>query len=389
MTDAAPLEGIRVIDFSIMAAGPWAGSLLGQLGADVIKVQPLQGDGSLQADPKKGGISTNYAAINTNKRSIALDLKAEADYQKAIALLKTADVLLVNFRPGVMQRLRLDWQTVKKINPNLIYCDITGWGYDQSLADMGAADYIVQAKSGFACLNGAPGETFRPFKHTGIIDFTTAATATESILYGLIKRQETGKGGLIELAMLDVAIMMQTFQLSLFLNGGETPHPLGSGSDLACPDGAFKAKDKWIALTIATDRQWADLCTLLGDSALAADVSLARTEQRLAQRQRVQTFVADVLEKASSSYWLGLLKKANIPSSLFLDADVLHECHHCNVSDMIVFRENVAGEDVRLSGTPWRFANSPVVISRAPGVTEHQEEIESEIMSQQHQMVVA
>lgn len=389
MIDALPLQGIRVIDFSHMAAGPWAGALLGELGADVIKVQSPQGDGSLRADPKKGGISTNYATLNTNKRSISLDLKEEKGHRIAIDLLKTADVLLVNFKPGVMRKLRLDWATVRQINPQLIYCSITGWGNDKSLADMGAADYIVQAVSGFACLNGAPGETFRPFKHTGIIDFTTAATATEAILYGLMKRQETSTGGLIDLAMLDTAMMMQTFQLALCLNDGVTPRPLGSESDLAVPDGAFKAKDKWIALTVATDRQWSDFCALLGDDAMAADRSLASAQQRLAQRDKVNSFVARALLGAPSSHWMWVLNKAGIPCSLFLDADALGDSQHCTVSNMIVSHQNVAGEEIRLSGTPWRFANSNVSVRRAPGVTEHQQEIETEIALRQRPSAVA
>ena len=175
-----PLAGIRVLDVSIMAAGPWTGALLGMLGAEVIKVEPPAGDGTRWVMPTQKGMGTNFISMNVNKKNMTLDLKSSDDRAAALALLGTCDVFVQNFRGGVIERLKLDYESVRAVSPRLIYCSISGFGETGPLSKAGCADPIMQAFSGFARANGAPGEGVEAFRFTGFIDLTTAAVATST-----------------------------------------------------------------------------------------------------------------------------------------------------------------------------------------------------------------
>ena len=169
-----PLAGIRVMDISIMAAGPWAGALLGMLGAEVIKVEPPAGDGTRWVAPTQRGMGTNFMSMNVNKKDIVLDFKKPEDRATAIELAASCDIFVQNFRVGVIERLGLDYESLRKVNPNLIYCAISGFGEVGPLAKAGCADYIMQAFSGFARVNGAPGETLEAFRFTGFLEIGRA-----------------------------------------------------------------------------------------------------------------------------------------------------------------------------------------------------------------------
>ena len=164
---AGPLAGLRVMDVSIMAAGPWAGALLGMLGAEVIKVESPDGDGTRFLAPTQKGMGTNYIAMNVNKKDIVLDLKSEDGLRAAHALAASSDIFVQNFRVGVVERLKLDYETLRALNPRLIYCSISGFGETGPLAKAGCADYIMQAFAGFARMNGATGDELEAFRHAG------------------------------------------------------------------------------------------------------------------------------------------------------------------------------------------------------------------------------
>ena len=177
-----PLAGIRVMDISIMAAGPWAGALLGMLGAEVIKVEPPAGDGTRFVTPMQRGMGTSFIAMNVNKTGIKLDLKSAAGREQALQLAASCDVFLQNLRVGVMPRLGLDYEALKKINPRLVYCSVSGYGETGPLAKAGCADPIMQAYSGFARGNGAAGDDLEAFRFTGFLDLATAGLAAEAIM---------------------------------------------------------------------------------------------------------------------------------------------------------------------------------------------------------------
>ncbi len=189
-----PLAGLRVVDVSIMAAGPWVGALLGQLGADVIKVEPPAGDGTRWVEPLQHGMGTNYLCLNVNKRDIVLDFKVAEQRAQALDLAATADVFIQNFRGGVIERLGLGYATVAERNPRIVYCSVSGFGETGPLAQEACADFIMQAYSGFARLNGQPGDELEAFRFTGFIDLTTSIVALGRCSRRVARARKHGSG---------------------------------------------------------------------------------------------------------------------------------------------------------------------------------------------------
>lgn len=239
-----PLIGIRVLDLSIMAAGPWTGALLGELGAEIIKVEPPAGDGTRWVQPLQHGMGTNYISMNVNKRGIVLDLKEPSGRAAALDLAKTSDVFLQNFRVGAVGRLGLGYEDLKAINPRLIFASISGFGSVGPLAPERCADYIMQAFSGFARLNGPPETAVEQFRFTGFLDLTTSIVATEAILAALLDRERTGQGQHVDVSMFEAAMEMQFTRFAEFLIAGQQAVPRGSESTLLAPDRAFRALDR-------------------------------------------------------------------------------------------------------------------------------------------------
>ncbi|HEY9568752.1 MAG TPA: CoA transferase, partial [Thalassobaculum sp.] len=247
---SGPLSGLRVVDVSIMAAGPWTGSLLGMLGAEVIKIEPPAGDGTRWVLPLQRGMGTNFICLNVNKRDVILDLKKEEDRAVALDLVRGADIFVQNFRGGVIQRLKLGWEDVRPVNPRLVYCSISGFGETGPLAQAGAADYVVQAFSGFAGLNGRSAEDFEQFRFSGFVDLTTSSVAVEAILAAIIEREKSGEGQKVEVAMLEAALEMQSTRLAEFLLAGREAVPAGDRSASLAPDGAYETLDRRLFLTV-------------------------------------------------------------------------------------------------------------------------------------------
>ena len=281
---AGPLSGLRVVDVSIMAAGPWIGSLLGELGAEVIKVEPPAGDGTRWVEPLQHGMGTNYMCLNVNKRGIVLDFKNPDDRNTALDLVATADIFIQNFRGGVIDRLGLGYAAVVARNPRIIYCSVSGFGETGPLGKEACADFIMQAYSGFARLNGEPGEELEAFRFTGFIDLTTSIVATEGILAALVDRENTGKGQKLEVSMLQAALEMQFPRIAEMLGSGEAPRPKGSASFNLAPDRAYATLDGEIFVTVHTPTEWQGFCAAIERSDLAVDVRFAGNSQRVANR---------------------------------------------------------------------------------------------------------
>jgi len=222
-----PLTGLRVMDATILGAGPYAGSLLGMLGADVIKVESPAGDGGRWNPPTQRGMGTVYLSLNVNKRDMTLDFKDPDGYKNALALASTCDVFIQNFRGGVIERLGLGYDKLREINPKLVYCSISGFGEKGPLASAGCADGVMQAFSGFVRLNGAPGDDLEQVRFTGFIDLTTSTMALRGILAALLEREYSGEGQKVEVSMLEAALELQATRLAEFLASKKNPQPMG------------------------------------------------------------------------------------------------------------------------------------------------------------------
>ncbi len=233
---AGPLTGLRVMDCGILGAGPHTGHLLGALGADVLKIESPAGDGARWQPPRQRGMGTVYLCANVNKRDVTLDFKDPEGHKNALALVATCDVFLHNFRGGVIERLGMGYDKLREINPRLVYCSISGFGESGPLARAGSADYVMQAFSGFARLNGAPGDQLEQVRFSGFIDITVSIMAVEAILAALVERESSGEGQKIEMSMVEAALEIQATRVAEYLATKQNPRPRGSESPGLVPE---------------------------------------------------------------------------------------------------------------------------------------------------------
>ncbi len=370
-----PLAGIRVLDVSIMAAGPWTGALLGMLGAEVIKVEPPAGDGTRWVMPTQKGMGTNFISMNVNKKNMTLDLKSSDDRAAALALLGTCDVFVQNFRGGVIERLKLDYESVRAVSPRLIYCSISGFGETGPLSKAGCADPIMQAFSGFARANGAPGEGVEAFRFTGFIDLTTAAVATEAILAALLEREQTGAGQKVEISMLEAALEIQYTRIAELLGAGLVPVPRGSASPALAPDRAYAALDRYIFLTVHGDHEWSKFCAAIEQPALAVDPRFLTNQSRVENREALDAAIEPVLQSRPAIWWLRVLQRHGVAAGLAHDFETFR--HHAQVIDneMIARLDTLHWGEISVGGVPWHFSRTPCVVRPPATPGENSEEI--------------
>jgi crotonobetainyl-CoA:carnitine CoA-transferase CaiB-like acyl-CoA transferase len=278
-----PLAGIRVIEFCQVAAGPFCGLLLADMGADVIKVEPPDGDGLRQWPPLTNGDSENFASLNRNKRSVMLDLKDAAQRETARRLALSADVVLENFRPGVMAKLGLSYDSLAKDKPSLVYCSVSAFGQSGPRSREGGFDLTVQAMSGVMSVTGAPDGP--PVKcGVPISDFGAGLYAAFAIVSALHKARRDGAGDCIDVSMLGATLGMAALQTSEYFGTGRDPVKLGSAHPRNAPYQAFKAKDGYFAMAAGNDRLWRAACAAIGRNDLAQDARFQSTSLR-AQNQ--------------------------------------------------------------------------------------------------------
>ena len=310
-----PLTKLRVLDFSHFIAGPYATMILADFGAEVIKIESAgEGDGFRNYPPMIEGESVPYLWVNRNKQSVALDLKTPAGREIALALVDQADIVVENFSTGVMARLGLDYATVSKRKPDLIYCSISAYGRSGPYAGRSGFDPIVQAESGFISMNGDPQQPgFRA--GPSVMDISTAMMSANAILAALAARHRTGKGQLIETTMIETAVnMLGNFSLS-YLATGVGPTRFGNTQTTACPVGAFETKDGAIYLACANDRTFQRLARdVLQDSHLADDPDYADSQKRRDNQKALMALVADKLKQGERAMWLERMHASGVPA---------------------------------------------------------------------------
>ena len=357
---------MRVMDVSIMAAGPWTAALLGMLGAEVIKVEPPAGDGTRWVAPTQRGMGTNFMAMNVNKKDIVLDFKKAEDRATALELAATCDVFVQNFRVGVIERLGLDYASLRKVNPNIIYCAISGFGETGPLAKAGCADYIMQAYSGFARLNGAPDETLEAFRFTGFLDLTTASVATEAVLAALLERELGGEGQKVEVSMLEAALEIEATRIAEYLGGGLIPQPRGSESPGIVPDRAFATLDSEVFVTAHNDAEFAGFCRALERPQFADDRRFKTNRLRVENREALFNDVAPVFKLRPALWWQRVMQREGVACTQAFQFETFRHHQQVVMNEMIA---NVATRDwgtVSVAGTPWHFAQTPCAVREPP-----------------------
>ena len=361
-----PLDGIRVMDISGMGVGPVTGRFLAELGAEVIKVEPPHGDLALTVPPTQNGTSVLYLAANVGKRGVILNLKEPRDLDRAYRLAEQADVFIENFRVGVVDRLGLSYDTLSARNPRLIYCSLSGFGPHGPLAKLPSIDTYIQAFSGFASLNGAPGSRGESLRNIGFIDLSTSAIAVPAILAALVRREDTGRGQLIIASMLEAAATLQSSRMAEYLATGVCAPPHGSGMPYAVPDQAFQVRDGYLAVSTRTQAEWEALCQALDRRDLLDDPRYCTLADRLRHRDTLIAQVAETLRVYPSTWWINRLSRAGAPCGGFHAYNEMSQHAQVRLNGLMTDLQTAHWGAVRVSGLPWRFSQTPGVQRPGP-----------------------
>jgi len=317
------LAGVTVLDFSQVGAGPTCGMLLGDLGADVIKIESPAGDiGRKLGPPWQNGESVVSMSFNRNKRSLAIDLKKPEGPALVRRLAARSDVVLESFRPGVMDRLGIGYEALRAVNPRLVFCSVSAYGQTGPWRDKPGVDGIIQAVSGLMSNIGT--EDSPPMKVlTPAADMTTGFLATSAVLAALRVRDTSGRGQQLDLSLYNSAIMLQQSALASYLSSGEKPARTGTAAPYSAPNEAYPTRDGWIMIAAYHEDRWKALCALLGDPGLAIDPRFATNAQRVANRPALMTELSRRLAAHTSAEWQEKMEAVDIICGPIADYDVL------------------------------------------------------------------
>ncbi|MCP8938766.1 CoA transferase [Alsobacter sp. SYSU M60028] len=362
------------MDASMGAVGPWAGALLGQLGADVIKLESPQGDFIRNVMPTQGGLSSTYISMNVSKRGLVLDLKKPDERKEAQALIAGADVFLENFRPGVADRIGLGWEELSSSNPRLIYASASGFGWSGPLVTVGATDPHIQAFTGSTSVNGAPGAPRQRVRWYGHFDVNTSMCIVQGVLTALIERERTGKGRLVRITMVEAAMALQRVRVAEHLAGGH-PRPMGSATTYLAPDRLFRALDGFVAVSVTSQHQWQGFCAAIERPELAEDPRFSTNAERVANRDALDALLDPVFASRSIGHWVRTMERNAVPVAKPSSFDDFRHHSHYRENGMLVDVAAPTRGQMTLSGTPWKFARNPGEVRRAPLPGEHSRDI--------------
>jgi formyl-CoA transferase len=377
---APPLAGIRVVEIGNYMAGPFCGMQLADLGADVVKVEhPRAGDLARLLEPLASGESGNFARLNRDKRSLAIDLKREESKAVFRRLASQADVIVENLRPGTMDDLGLGPRSLLEANPRLIYVAVTGWGLDGPYADRPALDIVVQGQSGLMSITGDEGGA--PVKvGVSIADLTAALYGTIATLAALRARDRDGKGQLVDISMFESAVSLAVWEAGMFFGSGEVAHAAGSAHKLVAPYQAVAASDRHFIVGATTPPNWMAFCRVLGLAALESDSRFADANARRRNRPALIALIEQVTRTKSAAHWLGLLRDAGVPCGEIADYRDVFEDPHLAARKFFVDLEHPVLGTLRGLGSPLRLERTPVRHRRAgPRLGEHSAEVLLEI----------
>jgi len=376
-----PLEGIRVVDLTRFLAGPYCTQELGDFGADVIKIEPCEGDGTRNQTlrPDLLGNSYFFAAANRNKRSVAIDVRTEAGREIVLRLTERADVLAENFRPGVMERLGLGPDLLRARHPRLIYCRITGFGSTGPYSQRPGFDQVGQGLSGFMSITGQ--EPTGPTRAgIALADLTCATTACRGILLALLARERTGHGQVVHVSIVDSMVALLTWSAGMYFETGKPPGVAGNHHPLSSPFGVYQTKDGPFNLAAGNERMWERLCEVLGLPELRDDHRFRTTNDRVAHRAELDPILNEVFKTRTSAEWVAFLNERGVAcgpihnlAEVFADPQIRHQ-------QMLVEMPHPAHGTVKLLGMPVKLSDTPGEFRLPPPLLgEHTDDILREI----------
>ena len=374
------LDGIRVLDLSRVIAGPWCGALLGDFGADVIKVEDTgAGDESRTWPPQKDGETAAYLLFNRNKRGMTLDLKSPEGVEVIKALVRKSDVLVENFRTGTMESFGLGYDVLAEINPRLIYCSVSAFGRTGPRKDSPGYEALMQAFSGIMSITGEPGGP--PVRSAvSFLDLTTGILCALGVTAAVHQRERTGLGQRVDGSLLDTAVALLAYHAEGYLLAGLVPKALGSGHPSLSPYRNFKCRDgQWIFIAAANDRFWGKLTRALGLDAMAADPRFMKNGDRVANRAELEAMLEKIIGEYDREPLLKRLEEADVPATPVNTVDQVMNDPQTIARGMIERVVHPKLGEIPVVGTPLKFSRmNPGVRRAAPLRGEHTDAVLAE-----------
>ena len=374
-----PLHGIRVLDLSRVLAGPYCTMVLGDLGADVIKVESPEGDETRAwGPPFTGGESAYYLCVNRNKRSIVVDFKTAEGRDILSRLIHQSDILVENFRPGSLARFSLDFESASALNPNLIYCSITGFGQTGPSRDKPGYDFMIQAMGGLMSITGEPdGEPMKV--GVAVADLFSGQNAVIAILAALQARQHTGKGQHLDISLFDSQLGWLANVASNYLISGNLPKRYGNAHANIVPYQSFQARDGWFVVAVGNDRQFAKMCEVIGRWELVSDVRFATNSARVQNRDKLIPLLKPVFLTKTVNEWLSLIGD-EFPCGPINNLEQVFSMPQVEEREMLIRMRHPTIGELPLVGSPLKFSDTPVEYKLPPPrLGEHTEEVLREL----------
>jgi formyl-CoA transferase len=379
----ALLDGVRIIDLTRVLAGPFCTMILGDLGADVIKIErPGMGDDTRQWGPPfvEGGQSAYFLCTNRNKRSLTLNLKSERGLEILRELIKTGDVLVENFRTGTLERWGLDYDTLQELRPGLIYCAVTGYGHTGPYRDRPGYDILAQALGGFMSVTG-PAEGVPHRAGVAIADLAAGMFAAHAILAALYRHDKDGSGQYIDISLLDSQVALMTYVASNYLVTGEPPTRLGNAHPNIVPYEVFKASDGYFTFGAGNDRQWTKFCQAVEHPEWSNDERFTTNPQRLAHRVELIELLQNLFGQREVEHWLTLCEEIGLPAAPINSMDRVFSNPQAIARNLRTEVPHPTAGTVPLVSSPLKIPTSPVEVRYPPPLLgQHTEEILSEIL---------
>ena len=378
---SGPLAGVRVLDLTRILAGPYATSLLADMGADVVKVErPGDGDETRQMAPSQAGESHYFMSINRNKRGIAVDMKQPAGRQVVLDLARVSDVCIENFRPGVAGRLGLDYESVKAVRPDVVYCSISAYGQTGPYAGRSAFDVAIQAMGGAMSVTGEPGG--RPLRMgLPMADLSAGLFAALGILAAVVERQRTGEGQLVDISMMDAMVGLLTQYAGRYFMTGEDVPPVGSGHPSVSPYGTYETLDGHIVIANLGEAFWPKIARAIGHPELVDDPRYRTNPERVSRRAEVDALVNAATRKRTTAEWEAIFEKADVPHAPVLKVSQVLTHPQVLAREMVTEVEHATLGRIPATGRAIRFgAHGREMMRASPVLGQHTDEVLREVL---------
>ncbi len=376
-----PLAGIKVVDLSRFIAGPYCTMKLGDMGAEVIKIEtPERGDDSRALGPPfLNGESAYYMSFNRNKKSVTLNMREEKGKEILRKLISEADVFIENFRIGVTEKMGLTYDDVKKIKEDIIYCSVTGYGHNSPYREKPSFDVMIQGEAGLMSITGFPDG---PPQRVGvaIADLLGGFHAVEGILLALLVRNQTGKGQFVDVSLMDSIISILTYQAGNFLATGEVPQRVGNRHPMITPYESFETKDGYVIFAVGNQRLWENFIKVLGREDLNEDPRFADMKSRNQNPAELKEILEEITRTKNTDEWVEIMEKEGVPCGRIRTLDQVLTDPHVDVREMVLEKEHPTAGMIKLTGVPTKLSLTPGEVSAVPPTLgQHTDEVLSKL----------